>query len=212
MSARVKRRYHSPLRADQAQRTRRRVLEAAYALFAERGYSGTTIAAVADRAGVSPETIYLAVGSKRGLLEGVIDLAIAGSDDPAAREDELWAEIDQLANPRERLARMVEYSCTILERTRPIHSVIRGAADKEAFAATLAKRLLHDRLVAQTERIGRYLTDDLRTGLSVAEAGQRYCALVGPDLYYTLTAEFGWTAEQHRDWLSELLAKELLEP
>jgi AcrR family transcriptional regulator len=211
MSTGVKRRYHSPLRADQARRTKDRVLEAAYSLFAERGYAGTTIAAVAEQADVSPETIYLSVGSKRGLLEGVIELAIAGNDDAAAQEDDLSDEIEQLAGPRARLARMVQYSCAILERTRPIHTVIRGAADKEAFAADLASRLLLDRLAAQTERIGRYLADDLKTGLSVAEAGQRYCALVGPDLYYTLTVEFGWTADQHRDWLTDLLAMELLE-
>ena len=51
-------------------------------------------------------------------------------------------------------------------RTRPIHAIIRGAADKEAFAATLERRLLNERLTAQTERIRRYLTDALRPGLS----------------------------------------------
>jgi AcrR family transcriptional regulator len=211
MSEGVKRRYHSPLRADQARRTKDRVLQVAFDLFAQRGYAGTTIAAVAEQAGVSPETIYLTVGSKRGLLEGVIETAITGNEEPAAQEDGLWAEIEQLTAPRERLARMVEHSCAILARTRPIHTVIRGAADKEAFAGALASRLLRERLAAQTERIDRYLADDLRKELSVAEAGQRYCALAGPELFYTLTVELGWTAEQHRAWLTELLAAELLE-
>ena len=110
----------------------------------------------------------------------------------------------------ERLARMVDYSCAILARTRPIHSVIRGAADKEAFAAALGSRLLKDRLKAQTERVRRHLGDDLRKGLSATDAGERYCALAGPDLYYTLTVELGWTADQHRSWLNNLLATELL--
>ena len=209
--AAVKRKYHSPLRADQARRTRQRILEAALALFAERGYAGTTIAAVAERAGVSHETVYGTVGGKRRLLEDVIELAIAGDEEgAAAHEDELWAEIDGLPEPPDRLARMVDYSCAILSRTRPIHTVIRGAADKEAFAAELGSRLLHERLAVQTERIRRHLGDDLRPGLSAAEAGARYCALASPDLYYTLTAELGWTPEQHRQWLGELLARELL--
>ena len=97
-------------------------------------------------------------------------------------------------------------------RTRPIHAVIRGAADKEPFAAALGKRLLHDRLTNQTARIGQYLGDQLRAGLSVAEAGQRYCALTSPELYYLLTVEFGWTADQHGKWLTELLEIELLGP
>ena len=209
---RPRRSYHSPLRADQARQTRQRVLEAAFDLFAEHGYAGTTIAAVAERAGVSPETIYLTVGSKRGLLEGVIETTIAGDGDPPGQEDGLWAEIAELPNATERLARMVDYSCTILARTRPIHSVIRGAADKETFAEALSSRLLKDRLKAQTERVRRHLGDDLRKSLSATDAGERYCALAGPDLYYTLTVELGWTADQHRKWLNNLLATELLEP
>lgn len=208
----ARRKYHSPLRAEQAQQTRHRVLEAAFRRFVERGYAGTTMAAVAEAAGVSPETIYLSLGDKRGLLESVIEMAIAGDDDPAAQEHALWGEVAQLPSARERLERMVDYSCSILARTGPVHAVIRGAADKEAFAASLGRRLLHERLTNQSERIRRYLGDALRQGLSVAEAGQRYCALASPELYYVLTVEFGWTADQHRTWLTELLVTELLEP
>ena len=80
----------------------------------------------------------------------------------------------------DRLARMVDYSCEILARTRPVHAVIRGAADKEAFAAALVRRRLQDRLAAQTERIARFLAEGLRPGLSVEGAGQRYCVLASP--------------------------------
>jgi hypothetical protein len=91
------------------------------------------------------------LNGKRGLHEGVIELAIAGEDDRAAREGDLWPEVARLPDARKLLEEMVEYSCGILARTRSIHSVIRGAADKEAFAAALGQRLLHDRLTAQTE-------------------------------------------------------------
>ena len=107
---------------------------------------------------------------------------------------------------------MVEYSCRILARTRPIHAVIRGAADKEAFAADLGRRLLDDRLASQTQRVRQYLGDDLRQELSVLEAGQRYCALASPELYHLLTVEFGWTSERHKKWLTDLLQTELLGP
>ena len=175
-----RRSYNSPLRADQALQTRRRVLDSALRLFADHGYAGTTVAAVAEHAGVSPETIYLALGGKRGLLEGVIETAITGPDDVASLDDERWITIARLPTAAERLAKIVEFSCQILARTRPIHAVIRGAADKEAFAAALGRRLLHERLVTQTERIRRCLSDDLKPGLSVAEAGERYCALGQP--------------------------------
>jgi AcrR family transcriptional regulator len=214
MSGKVKqsrRRYNSPLRADQARQTRARILDAAYRLFAERGYAGTTIASVAQEAGVSPETIYLTLGGKRGLLEGVIETAIAPEADPTTQEDALWKELAEMPEARDRLEAMVEYSCAILARTGSVHAVIRGAADKEPFAAALGSRLLRDRLTNQTERIGRYLGEALRPGLSVSEAGQRYCALTSPELYHLLTVEIGWTAAQHRKWLTRLLETELLE-
>lgn len=203
-----RRAYRSRLRADQAQETRRRVLEAALQLFVERGYAGTTVAAVADQAGVSPETIYLALGGKRGLLEGVMD--VTGPHGSVAEDDQWWHMVAQLPNASERLDKMVEYSCRILARTRPIHAVIRGAADKEAFAAAMGRRLLQERLNNQTERIRHYLGDQLRPGLSVGEAGERYCALASPELYHVLTVDFGWTADRHREWLTQLVRTQLL--
>jgi AcrR family transcriptional regulator len=205
-----RRRYHSPLRADQAARTRQTILESAFRLFAANGYAGTTIAAVAEDAGVSPETIYLSLGGKRGMLEGAIEMAIAGAENPTPQEDALWTRVAELPDAPERLEEMVAYSCRVLARTRPIHAVIRGAADKEPFAAALGRRLLQDRLTAQTERVRKYLGDDLRAGLSVDEAGQRYCVLASPELYYLLTVELAWTTDQHRTWLIDLLKTELL--
>ena len=165
-----------------------------------------------QRAGVSPETIYLSLGGKRGLLEGAIEMAITSAEHRATQPDGWWAPVAELPSAPERLGKMVEYSCGILARTRPLHAVIRGAADKEAFAAALGRRLLHDRLTAQTERIRNYLADDLKPGLSHEQAGQRYCALASPELYHLLTAELGWTADQHSQWLTVLLTTELLAP
>jgi AcrR family transcriptional regulator len=203
-----RRSYNSPLRADQAQRTRRRILESARELFVAGGYAGTTVAAVAADAGVSPETIYLTLGGKRGLLEGVME--ITGPHDTAGDDDAWWRMVDGLPEAAERLDRMVEYSCRILARTRPIHAIIRGAADKEAFASELGRRLLAERLVNQTDRIRRYLGDALAPGLAVADAADRYCALTSPELYNLLTVELGWTAARHRDWVTGLLRTELL--
>jgi AcrR family transcriptional regulator len=205
-----RRAYHSRLRADQARQTRRRVLESARRLFVDHGYAGTTVAAVADHAGVSPDTIYLSIGGKRGLLEGVMD--ITGPHDSLADDENWWDMVAQLPGASQRLDKMVEYSCRILGRTQPIHAIIRGAADKEAFAAALGRRLLKERLTNQTERIRHYLAEELKPRLSVAEAGERYCALASPELYHLLTVELTWTAKQHKAWLTQLLQTELLGP
>ena len=195
-------------RRAQAERNVEAILDAAERLLRQR--SQASIAAVAKEAGVSPETIYVSLGGKRGLLEGVIETAISGDEDRAAEDEAWWAEVAELPDAGRRLERNVEYSCDVLARTRPIHAVIRVAADQEAFASALGHRLLQERLAEQTQRVRRYLGCDLRAGLSISQAGQRYCALASPELYYLLTVELGWTAEQHRRWLTDLLKAELL--
>ena len=60
--------------------TRRRVLRAAAAEFAERGYVGATVARIADRADVAVPTLYSAWGSKRALLRAVMLSTVAGED------------------------------------------------------------------------------------------------------------------------------------
>src|SRR5689334_22312267 len=65
----VKRAYSSDLRADQARRTRRQIVDAASALFTEHGFSATTVDAIAAEAGVSRKTVFTAVGGKVQLLK-----------------------------------------------------------------------------------------------------------------------------------------------
>src|SRR6478672_5536731 len=77
-----RRRYSSPLRAAQADRTRAQVLAAAATCFEESGWAGTTVAAIAERAGVAVETIYSGFGSKKAVLRQVIDVAVVGDSEP----------------------------------------------------------------------------------------------------------------------------------
>ena len=70
------------LRADHSALTRRRILDAAGRLFAERGYLGATLAEVAAAAGVSVQTLYNSIGSKATLLKAVYDVTLAGDDEP----------------------------------------------------------------------------------------------------------------------------------
>ena len=73
--------YDSPRRREQALATRRAILDAARALFIERGYVATTIDAIAASATVSPETVYSTFGTKGSLLSALVDVSIAGDDD-----------------------------------------------------------------------------------------------------------------------------------
>ena len=54
------------------QQTRRAIIDAAVALFLERGFSSTRMIDVADRAGVGKGTLYLYFTDKVALFEGVV--------------------------------------------------------------------------------------------------------------------------------------------
>src|ERR1017187_4215948 len=52
--------------------TRRRLKEAATTEFAERGPDGTTMAQIAERAGINKERLYKYFGDKKSLFESVL--------------------------------------------------------------------------------------------------------------------------------------------
>src|SRR3954451_2289486 len=78
----VKRGYRSPLRDAQAAATRVRVIEAASALFLERGYGATSIDAIAEAAGVSRATVFATVGSRPALLKTPYAAPLFGDEEP----------------------------------------------------------------------------------------------------------------------------------
>ena len=74
------------LRSEHAAATRSRVLRAARILFARNGYSATTIAALAEEAGVAAQTLYSAFGSKAAIAISVMEDAVISSGMHEANE------------------------------------------------------------------------------------------------------------------------------
>ena len=86
MSA-VKRHIRSDLtRRDRARATRLRITKAAYNLFCDQGYTGTTMSDIADAAGVAVQTVYFTFHTKSELLSRAYDLAVLGEGDPVPPE------------------------------------------------------------------------------------------------------------------------------
>src|SRR3954453_18221399 len=63
----------SSRRERQAQQTREEILRAARRLFAERGYTRTSVRDVAEAAGVAPQPVHHRVGSKPALVARLND-------------------------------------------------------------------------------------------------------------------------------------------
>src|SRR3954470_12959600 len=111
------RRYHSPRRREQAQATRRQILEAAERLFREQGYAAATMAAIARAAGVALKTVYLAFETKSGVLRALWHLRLRGEDDgvPVPRRD-WYREVLAEPNPERQLAATAARSREVKER------------------------------------------------------------------------------------------------
>src|SRR5438093_8445964 len=106
-----------------AEQTRTRVIAAARELLtASGGFTGFTIDAVAQPAGVARMTVYYQFGSKAGLLEALFD-------DLAARGgmDQLPAAFSR-ADPLDALAEFIAIFCRFWASERPLIRRLQGLA------------------------------------------------------------------------------------
>jgi AcrR family transcriptional regulator len=200
-------------RAEHAEATRRRVLDAAVRLFVERGFHSTTIEAIAAAADVSVETIYKRFGSKAGMLKAARDAAVADAPEPdaffefpaAAIEEALGASTD----PEEQLRALAEFSARRLERLAPFHRMLRSAGTGDPELAGYIAADHAARRERQRDNI-RTIAASARLRLEADEAADAYSALANPDVYLLLIDHFAWTAERYRTWLVAMTARLLL--
>lgn len=214
MTTRVKRRaYRSPLRTARAEETRRAVIEAAGALFVERGYVGTTIEAIAGRAEVSPETVYATYRNKGALLARLVDVTLAGdhSDVPILQRE--WvARIADEPDPRGALRIMAGNGRRILERIAPIYDVLVGAAGADAGARGVLERYRDQRLAAQRQLVRMIARRHrLRPGLSARAAADIVYAIGSPETYRLLVHDRGWSASRWERWYADTLVAQIID-
>src|SRR6186997_369190 len=98
MADKVKRRYESPRRRAQADATKRDILAAAQRLFERDGYAATTMAQIAQEAGVALKTVYLAFETKSGLLRALWHLLLRGDEADVPIDRRPWYQ-EVLAEP-----------------------------------------------------------------------------------------------------------------
>src|SRR6478735_7725674 len=97
------------------------VIEAAQALFLERGYGVTTVEAISEHADVPAATVYRLFASKLGILKALLDVSIAGDHEavPVAQRP----QVDEIAgadDPRRQVQGFVGFASDINDRVAPI--------------------------------------------------------------------------------------------
>src|SRR6476646_10543588 len=157
------RKYEKKRRAEQESETRRRIVDAVFALHGEIGPARTTIKAIAERAGVERLTVY-----RHFADEGAIFAACAAhfrSETPPPDPAE-WADI---ADPAGRLrAALLAFYGYYRRGEQMIANAERDAADLPALAAVMAPR---DRFIAAVREdllAAWAAADGVRTRLAAA--------------------------------------------
>jgi len=198
-------------RAQKAQETRRRILRAALELFVRDGYGATNLQDIAAEAGVAVQTIYFVFGNKRTLLKELVDVTIAGDDEPVATMDRPWYT-DALAagTAQDMLRAHVAGTTSILERVAPIGRVLDGAIASDPEVAALWPHDVDPRHVVQ-RRAAEALVGKpgARAGMSAEEAADVLYGLLSPELYLLFVRERGWSCERWERWVHQTLLAQL---
>ena len=214
IDAKRRRSYDGKGRQARTRLARAAVVEAARALFLERGYAGTTIQTISDLSDVPPATVYRLFSSKPGILKALLDVSIAGDDQAVALQDRphvraLLADRD----PRNQLSGFAGITCGIMSRAEPVHRILVSAAGSDPDAAALLAEQTRQRRQGQA-RIARSLAraGALRPKLRERDAADIIHALMSPEVYRLLVCDRGWPPERYEQWLKDILIDQLLAP
>jgi AcrR family transcriptional regulator len=189
-----------PSRRQRAAETRRRMLDAAIACFTAEGYGGTTMAAIAERAGVAVQTLYFTFHTKAELLQQTLDRAVLGDGFPVPPPQAEWYQA-MAAQPTIRLAlvHLVGGVSQILERVAPLRPVFEAAAAEPGIAEVWAnaERLRLDGYRAIIEMLAG--KQPLAAGHTVYSATDVLFILLGPDTFRAFIHGCGWPPDQWKD-------------
>jgi AcrR family transcriptional regulator len=209
-----RRAYDASRRRLRAEESRERMLEVARRLFAERGYSETTIEAIASAADVAVPTVYAAFQSKRGVLSALMTRLASGEPGgtpllETAGPREVMGETD----PRRVVSRFVAHLAGVQERVIPTYDVMKSAARTEPDVAQLLVDMQAYRF-SNIATIPKKLDAlrALRSGLSIDEAARTIWALASPEVRQMLLTFAGWSVKRYRAWLEATLVAVLLPP
>jgi AcrR family transcriptional regulator len=204
-----KRIYRSPLRSEQAQRTRVAVLDAAGRLFVDRGFAATTMRDVADAAGVSVQTVF-GQGSKASLLLACVDRAVVGDDESAPlAERELYLRLLTAPEKDGKLRALRELALHYVPQTGPMLRAFASAAavDPEVAAAwsEYGRRRYQDKRL-MIESFAPWLRD----GLDVDRATDIAWTVFTDTASEALIGQRGWSLEEYADWVADSVDRLLL--
>ena len=210
----VKRKYDASGRRTQASARRHAIVLAAQALFERDGFRPTTIAAVAERAGVSAESVYKGFGTKAALAKAVFDFVIAGDDAPVPVAQR--AEADAIRAEPDVARKIMLYTGGLAvrqHRSARVQILIRDGRHTDETLAVVWEQLLAERLSGMT-MLGRHLVESgqLCERIKLAEVRDVLWTYTAVELYELLVLQRGWSVDRYAEWLGQAIIAALVQP
>ena len=198
------------LREVRNQAAQRLVMDAAFQLMVERGYTATTMTAIADHAGVAERTVYNLFGSKTGLMLATIrDRGFGGASQSLIADHQ---HMRSLEDPIEIIRFAVETNHRVASRIIALFEVAYQAAGVEPeVARALAEqeefRFRHQGEVVDLLKEKGFLRRDIPYEL----LKRGFWLLAGPEIVIK-AMNSGWDLDTYSKWLLALLPGLLLDP
>jgi AcrR family transcriptional regulator len=201
-----KRAYNSTRRRRQAEQTRAEILLTALRLFGERGWAGTTLAAIAQEAGVAVETIYSNFGSKGALLRHAVDVSVVGDAEPLAFVER--PEFRRLGEGSlaARLGAASEFLADTFSRSAGVYRALLEAADGDDELAAWADESERRRYLDVRRSLERIFEREIE-----GEIVDLLWVLYSSDTYRKLVEGRGMSRDAYRHAM-ETATRRLLDP
>lgn len=187
-------------RRERSRATHWKIVEASHRLFSTQGYAATTMAQVAEAAGVAVQTVYFVFHTKPALLARAIDFAVMGRDDPRPPEEQPWyLAMTDASGIAEAVRNLVTGVGSIMPRVIPLNLAARASDDPDltrVMAESEAWRADGYRVILEILR----KKAPLRDGLDPERAAHLLLFYVGEDAYHFLVGTYGWPHDDWVDW------------
>lgn len=181
-----------PERVDAA-RNRRKILDAAAALLAERGPEAVTMNSVAHAAGMGVGTVYRRFGDISQLLHALLD------DGERRFQEAFLAGPPPLGPGAPPLDRLRAFLCAVADRTFETGAILRVAE-----AASPRARYRHGPYLARHTHVAMLLRE-MRPGSDPTVLAHLLLAPFAPSLFAHLAVERGLTRDEIKAGVADLL-------